>query len=279
VTSDRFGIFKFIAFIVLALTFSLMVVMGIIFVFDIKVDNPSINPSAQSHQKVMHLFYPDPSSTAIPQMISDVGAGGKLENPEILSVDVFLQYDGILAEGKPVAITANGYLYPRGENVVTGLINRGNQKLLLKTILVGFEGASLYNVTESSLSAGSTFALTLQSASMLQFSNLPTKEQLQMARTITWDTQGDYYPYLSIPTNDGTLIVAYPDYRIHVSGSDIVRQENYAKITTALTIVLFFFTLISSAEMLYKLRPEIISKILGIKNNSEKTKNHGTDHP
>ena len=250
-------------------------------IWDIKVDFLSINPSEQTHTQLMHLFYPPPTSTSVPLMYADLGSG-ELQNPENLSVEVFLQYNGILAEGTPVKVYLSGFVYPNSENTITGFYHLTTNTITPNAILVGFEGASLQNASSNPFSTEPEIFLELEKSDKIIFAKESDIESLPVAQVITWHTEGDYSPYIVIPSGNINksvpLTIEYPNNKIHVSGSDIIQQEKYSRINTWLTIVLFFFTLIISFEYLYKLNPELISKILGIE-RCEKTEYDRTEDP
>lgn len=72
--------------------------------------------------------------------------------------------------------------------------------------------------------------------------------------TISWFTQGDFHPILVIRFNSGSspIVQSYENYQIHVSSSDVLSQERYNRIDTALSVALFAFTLIGSTDLIIR---------------------------
>ena len=235
---------------------------------------PTITPSSTHYVQEIHLFYPSTSATTIPLMglINDTGT---IVNCEALSIDMILQYDGVLSEGTPVSITAHGFLYPGGREIITPLVTSKNE-IIPNAILVGFDSASSYDRSQNIIGSGSEFPLSLDNVDTIQYYNssqLIRSEDFPITQKIVWDTQGEYSPYIIIPTHNQSITVPYPNHKIHVSGKDLVLQGEYARISAVLAIVLYFFTLISGCEILYRLRPEWVSKLLGVESDSKSASN------
>ncbi|WP_424733125.1 hypothetical protein [Methanoregula sp.] len=197
----------------------------------------------------------------------------------LLSVDICLQYNGTLAEGTKVNVSAVGFLYPDGQKVnipsifVAGSQNKEN--IVNNPVWVGFEGASLYNESNANFltpNGEAPVALEAVDASMLRIPRWSDSGSLwPYYQSITWDIQGDYHPYLIVLFNNGTdTSEYYSDYTVHVSGSDVIQQENYARISTWLAVILFFFTVIASLPILWGLTPKKFKEKLAVFDETQK---------
>jgi hypothetical protein len=208
-----------------------------------------INPSNQTHSHIIHLLYP-----LAPSPMSYTNVGGGNNNSALLSVDLYLTYSGTLGERTKVSVYATGNIYPQGKKDLKDSID-----ICSYPVGLGFEGASLYNESEAryDLPQGE-FLLPLNSS----FTEITTAKwdpdnPWTLYQNITWDMQGDYYPYIILYFNNGTVSTpTYPDYRIHVNGPEVFEQENYARISTWLALLLFAFTVTISLPILYALFPE-----------------------
>jgi hypothetical protein len=248
--------------------------------FDYKVGFLDINPPDKHTDKYIDLYYPPSSQIPIVEKLPS----GDIVNLPLFTVHILLRYNGTLTEGSKVDIIAKGYAYPEGQKLLSAPIglNRNtkleNQPIEMKYIvLAGFEGSSK-NYDESSaimpFSRGEflVFMEDYNNTAIHRLFRLKDYDVVPPVQSITWDTQGDYSPYITFVSSNRTIITAqYPDYKIHVSGSEVVKQERYARISVLLAIVLFFFTLIQSISYLCKLNPELISKLLGDQVEIKKT--------
>jgi len=240
--------------VVLAILIVYMSVVAVANIIDWKVDFFSINPSEQHHSQVITLFYPPSPVTNSMPLQQYYPISGDIGDTENFSVNILLQYDGTLAEGTPVNVTVLGSIYPKGYGFVTGLIDKNTNVIYPYTITTGFEGAIIPNGSYDFFGTGKAELPTkLQIGGKdVVLANQSSSEKLPVSYTITWETQGDYSPYLEIPCYSSgvyqTITVPYSDYKVYVASSDVIRQENYSRIQTALTIVLFIFTLISGID-------------------------------
>lgn len=264
---DRIKTLRSSAFWLFSLMILLTSVIVIIYIVDINI--PIINEEVK-HSQLMHLFYPVQSTTNIPLTRFDPeNQGLAINNTENLSVDILIQYNGILSEGKPVSVTAMAWLYPKGESTITSLVNPEKKHFAPGAILVGFEGATAYGQRNEYYGSESEFPITPQKQDRIAYFNTSQMQTLNISQNIIWDAQGDYSPYLVIPSINHALVVTYPNYKVHVNGRDAVMQEKYAKISVVLTIVLFLFTIVTSLEILFKIYPDKVLKLLGVQQNPE----------
>jgi len=185
------------------------------YVFDWKIDFLNINPSDKPNPpKLMVLDYPPSGPTGPMIVIGENGMTGVS-----LSVDVYLTYTGTLATGTIVDLATIGFLYPEGQQKIDW-------------VSVGFEGSSYYLATSNT---------PAQFRPQLENSDAYTQSiDAPILGTITWDTQGDYYPFIILNFKNGSapLTVNYQDqnHKIHVSGSDVVQQEYYNRKNTAIIV-------------------------------------------
>ncbi len=260
---ERKEFFRWIGFIfvfgVLILTISLT-----IFVIQDNLDLFGIN-STQQTPYVIHLTLPQTSFSS--QLFENNGTEKKIINNPILSADIALLFSGPLVEKTKVDVAAVGIAYPESRNEIMGMILESddpNLKLKFPTFAtVGFQGASPYKGTPFDTPNGE-FPLNLaQDTDVLTVKRWDPEKPWPIYQSIEWDLQGTYFPIISITYKNGTIsTLTYTDKPIHVGGSDVVRQERYAKISTLLTIALFVLTIVTSSELLYKLRPKIISNLI-----------------
>jgi hypothetical protein len=266
---------KVLAFAFLVIVVGYLTLITIAIIFDKPIDFLNFNSPEPTYTKYIHMDFP---SLAPAETLTRVD--GKFVNLPLFSVDIALEYNGILAEMKPVKVASNGYVYAEGQK----LISSGNVSYSLNNDLemypyvaiVGFDGAQLYNQTDpsaiNSLPNGQ-IAVNLQPSSDPYIVYRPatplspsiTKE------VITWGTQGDYSPFITIiyKNNNTPSTILYPYEKIHISGSDIDRQEKYAKTNTWLSIALFFFTLIASLTLLFQLAPSRLRKLFIIEEEED----------
>lgn len=232
------------------------------------------NYSSQQNHHTIHLSYPH---TVSPTTFTAFNVGdNKIENLPLATVDVCLLYQGALAEGTKVDVSAVGFVYPDGLNVMnpasltdkTGMVTKWDH-----SITIGFEGATPYDLSIAQFQTPQgEFPVLLNEADSLQMREC-SNNALPVYQTIKWDLQGDYSPFVIVGYSNKTVIShTYTNSKIHVSGKDIIQQENYARINTWLAIVLFVFTLIMSGELLYKLRPDFISQLFGIECDTDTNK-------
>jgi hypothetical protein len=253
--------FKFSAFVILSILIAYLAVTTLCVTLDWKTEFLGINPPEKTYIIGRHFDVP----------IIEVSKSNELSSDgQLLSADIFFQYSGILAEGVPVHIITTGYLYNQGE--------RENVDL----VIVGFEGAKFLNYSKFVPNAQTELILRPTDSRSIIVNNLSKPiPSSDIDTTVAWDTQGDYAPYLIIKFKNTTttpLIIRYPNLKIHVSGSDIIRQEKYSLINTRLSIAIFWLTLITSLSMLCKFAPKIFSWICS-ENKSTKSDNGSSRDP
>ncbi len=271
--NKKLRFFKTIAFF--ALSFSILILTWIVIINTYPIFISTIFPQNTHYTREIHLFYPDTYATTIPLMGMHEG-GGVDENYENLSVDLLLQYDGVLCEGTPVSVTAFGFLYPNFNDTVTSLVTSQRTELP-KSILIGFDSASSYDKSPNLVGSGSEFPLQLVNVDSIQYFNESQLKDFPISNKIIWSAQGEYSPYIVIPTHSHLIFADFPAYKIHVSGREVALQGEYSRISTLLAIVLYFFTLISGCKILYKIRPKWILKWLDIKPDSKISEDANTN--
>jgi len=250
-TFDYFGknIWKYLKgclFVIFSLAVMLMIIVAAVNIFDIQTDQFNINPSPVSNYKIVYLSYPSMNAQLI-----DAGANNTVRNLPLLTVEILLQYNGYLTEKKQINVTALGFVYGDGKKEIVNNFEGTDGH----NIYIGFEGATSYNESETDYVDGAfpinLYELQYEPSSIGYFKKGIMKNFSLPVHSITWEMQGDYYPYITICYANNTIQnVRFEDYKIHVSGSDIEQQEKYSRINTSLTIVLFFFSLIASIELL-----------------------------
>lgn len=164
-------------------------------------------------------------------------------------IPIVLTYTGELAEGQTVQMKASAS---------TTNITAQN----VEYVQVSFEGASIvpqkYHQSFLILENQSNI-ITLH-----RINGSETPNTINLAglgalfygspKTITWLTEGDYCPTVTFfYSNSSTLVLHFPEYRIHVNSSDVLRQEEYNRINTALSISLFAFAAVGIIEILSKI--------------------------
>lgn len=267
-------------FLVSLLIIALMVLLTLTVIanyFDYKIDFMNINPSEKHIDKYIDLYYPPTAMIPIEERTET----GEIVNQPLFSVHILLRYDGDLVEGKKVDAIAVGYAYPKGQtllstpNLLSRQVKYENQSVDLKyVVLTGFDGTSNYNESSSMMpfSRGEllVFMEDYNNPTMHRIFRLKDYDMVPPTATITWDNEGDYSPYITFVDSNKTITtVPYSDYKIHVSGSEVVKQEKYARISTWLAIVLFVFTLFQSITFLREINPDLVSKLVGKKTEDE----------
>ena len=182
-------------------------------------------------QKVIHLTYPNIE----PEGLTIVNISN-YSLPHELAINVTLQYQGVLAEGTPVNVSANGDLY--------------DLNFPMKFLSVGFEGANS-NVSEHGeilmtnpltspqINYPSQMNLALEAGAGYMLPLIATKQ----FETINWDASGDYTPFITIwYLNNTPITYEYPTEKIHVAESDVVIQEKFSIVNLWLTIAILFAT-------------------------------------
>jgi hypothetical protein len=194
----------------------------IVNIADIKTETLNMNPPEQVTSKYTAIYYP-PLLLDAPMLEFD-------ENFTMhgvsFSIDVYLRYSGTLAEGTPVDIAAKGCLYPDGQQDIS-------------YVTVGFEGSNHYNAQDNAVPRFRP-QLTVEDT-MTVFVDAP------MLGTITWNTQGTYYPSIVIHFNNGStpIIENYRDdtHKVFVESYNVIRNQNNDRIILAVEIVGVFFAI------------------------------------
>jgi hypothetical protein len=253
--------FKWIGFICVLFVLIMTICLTLSVIFN-NSDLLGMTSPTQRSPHVFHLVYP--------QSTSQIDVFGN--NQTILSTSIALQYSGPLVEGTKVNVSAAGFVYPKGRDIVQNLtlVDQNTNQISASMpyyAVVGFSGASVYNYPEALFpTPEGEFPINLATdTDRLSFLMWDSSNPWPQYQSIMWDLEGDYYPILSVSFKNGTTdSVVYTDKLIHVGGSDVVRQERYAKVSTLLTLALFALTIVTSMELLFKLRPKIISDFIGL---------------
>ena len=197
--------------------------------FDWKIE--VLNPPDQTYGIPLILLYP-------PQNYSVHFTYG------VIYVSLTLSYTGALVERQPITAEAIGTIFADNTDGIDG-VNIGFEGAFpypwnVSDILLGlpYEGVSLRATVPNQPPTGFDMGVMLTGAPV----------------TISWFTQGDFHPILTIRFNNGSspIVQPYENYQIHVSSSDVLLQERYNRIDTALSVALFAFTLIGSADLIIK---------------------------
>lgn len=181
--------------------------------------------------KMIHLSYPNIE----PEELFLMGSTYSNLSTEKLAINVTLQYQGTLAEGTPINVSAGGNLY--------------DISLPIKILAVGFESANsnigdngeiiMRNpLTSPIIGYPAQTDLNLEEHGFL-FRPVATKN----FETISWDAPGDYTPYITIwDLNNTPVTYEYPTKKIHVSASDVTIQEKFSFVNLWLTYAILFAT-------------------------------------
>jgi len=260
----------FFFFVVLIL---ISIAIGIVNILDYKVDFLNINPHDNHIYKYIDLYYPQSSSVG---PIVQNFPSQKISNQPLFNVHILLSYDGDLIEGKEVDVIAVGYANPDGQKLLAPspslnrIISYEGQKIDTKYLVIaGINGAEQFNEFEGLIQfSRGQFPVEMND------NNDPLHRKIfrltdyenfsKMHNSIVWNTEGDYSPYIVfIDSNETLNVIQFPDYKIHVSGSEVEKQERYSRINTSLTIALFCFTIIQIMLVLRDINPTFFSKLLG----------------
>jgi hypothetical protein len=265
-------------FVILTIGILVMIFVAAVNIFDVKVDTFGINPSTHTNYKLIPLIHPASFSKSIQTAHMDTNGKYVLDFP-ILSLDILLSYNGYLVEGTPVNVSALGHVYGDSKNDILSEI-QNDQPMTVDQLLspstkippghyisIGFEGATIFNQLETAPPTGELLVNlheTEANSTPIFYQRRVMQNFTLPKRQITWENQGDYSPYVIIYYKNGTASrIVFDDYKIHVVGSDVLQQEKYSRINTSITIVLFFFSVIASIELLVRL-------------NSKKTENENS---
>ncbi len=266
-------------------------VLFVTFVHIIDFKIPIINPEEETIL-TYNLYYPSSSSSSIPLINVDVDAGYKKTTSLLFSVDIFLKFKGKnLVAGAPVDIDAQGCVYPKGQEIIGELYSGKEKRVVNKSVSLGIEGASIYNIyglvynkSEEDITVnnpGGEFIISLKDCPGPAYSVFIPGTNFTTRRTITWNTEGEWGPYVRFPFSNMSepLTVKFSDSKIHVLGSHIEREERSSDINFWLSIVLFLFTIIMAIPVLSEIRKILIPDEKCQNKNSEDTDEIKKDNP
>jgi hypothetical protein len=92
---------------------------------------------------------------------------------------------------------------------------------------------------------------------------------LDVLTTLKWDIQGEYSPFITVLFKNGTSVTTlYPQYKIHVSGPDVVAQERYSRINQWLSIAVLFLAIVETPKLLSWFLPKKWLEKLGVHKDS-----------
>lgn len=199
--------------------------------FDLKV--PIFNPPDQTYTIPMSFWYPN------------IPAGGGINFDNEVFGTIYLTYTGTLAEGTQVqmiveATTSNTF----AQNITFLVVSFGGANLTPKTgstftlyIEEYFQGAILHRTNDHPKHLG-------------MYEDVVFEGQ----RSFTWLTEGNYYPTVTVNYNDSSVIEEpLKDYTIHINSSDTIRQEEYNRVNTTLSVALFAFAVVGSIDVMNKI--------------------------
>lgn len=212
----------------------------------------NVEPSTVPTTKTALYTYPP---LGIPQVIIISQEGITLANGTIIRVlfaaAITLKYNGTLSEGFPADITATGFLWTEGQQV-------------LSSVQLSYQNARLYQgltVVQPYLS------VPLQNASGF------TSEIGSKFLTISWDNQGEYDPMFILNFKNGSspLTLTLQDPIAHVYGPDIVQQQNASRRTIGIELFVLFAAIvdISAPVLRYVIRSRETNQIQSSSAESE----------
>lgn len=203
------------------------------------------HPLEKAHTTHIRLTFPDKI------LGFKKSLNGSIQTDLAASADLYLIYDEPLVEGTNVTIKGGGCLFPLGRNII-GFVSNVPLEIRQNTMTGIFEGST---GVKKDVNPSGYFDIPLDYCNVpgvYEESNLPILEN------ITWDSEGDYSPYLIFPRITGEHDTIYfNDIKIHVGGQDILRQERYSNTNTWLSIIFFVFTIITALTLLCSLGREI----------------------
>jgi len=196
--------------------------------------------------KIPHLNPPDETFTiTMPFWHPDIPVGGDIYLDREIYGAIFLTYSGVLVEGHQIQM--------RAEATADGEFAQN-----ITEMVITFQGA---NIVPMKGAAPTLLEEYFQGAVLLRTNGPPKNLGIYMdttfegERTLTWLTEGYYYPTLAIRYDDKSAVEEpLEEYTIHVNSSYVLRQEEYSRVNTALSIALFGFSLIGSIEIINKIR-------------------------
>ena len=239
----KFSWREFFRSIIISFLIAVIVIIVIIVyanIADLKIDFLNINPSDEMYRKSIVFDYP-PTGPSGPMIT--YGANGTWLTGPSFTIEIFLEYSGNLAEGLPVELMVIGSLYPPGAQTIA-------------SVDVGFVGSLYYSAEGPALSnVPPIIRVNLQNTSTY---GLIIPSDVMPSKTITWDVQGDYSPFITIISRNGSKpnTVIYQDYKIHVSPFVVVQQEKYSRINTTLSTALFIFAVVESLALIVRFLPK-----------------------
>jgi hypothetical protein len=227
-----------------------------IFIFNVNI--PFINPSEENPPLGRHINLPSNEPADITMYVN-----GTRTEPIWVHLDIYLKYkDGVLVAGTPVDVYILGIITSEGQKQLrpVGIGKDGK----ISNIEFTFVGATKYNRTDPNHSYPESwedvFLVPMpdnQTDKYWPFNTLDKVPDVVSKTTLLWDTEGDYSPIIyAYDKNDTPFTKEYPFQKIHVSGSDIIRQENYSKVNQALTIAVLLFTILEGIKLLSEYYPK-----------------------
>lgn len=189
-------------------------------VTNIKTEILSMNPPEKTSTRYMALYYP-PSNFDAPAQTFDENF---TMHDVSFSVDLYLKYEGTLAEGIPVDLAAIGALYPDGQGTID-------------YVAVGFGGSNHYQAQDNAVPR---FRPQLHNASALSvYSEAP------ILGTVSWSTQGSYYPSVSIFFKNGSapIVVDFQDdtHKLYIESYTVIRNQDNDRVIRSIETVGVFF--------------------------------------
>ena len=229
----------FVVIILLVVTIILLVT-AFVNIIDYKTNFLNLNPPV-TYSKSIILRYPDIG----PEYFVIVNSSQAIENPAepiLLTFNITLQHQGILAENTNVDVIANGVIHSDVDQI--------------KYVTVGFEDAEPFN-GEILMPEPSHIANYTSSIPLIFDPTLTQHYPDTILETISWNTQGDYLPFVTIYyANKSQITTEYTKQKIHIAGSDIVEQEKYSRINTWIAIALLIFTTVMLWQSIIQLLKE-----------------------
>jgi hypothetical protein len=250
---------KFLAFSCLLIFIVLLAIMTIVNIMNFNV--AFLNPPPPENKKTIEFYYPYPYSNSFQLYVpNETETNSSLQ----FSIKIFLNYTGDLVAGTPVGVKASGILYPAGQKIVAPHITTSfssnysidHDTEYHQAIIVGFEGATPYNPANlHNIGAGSDFAIHLEnsSTSLLKYGEEPVNNEDNL-HIVTWDTEGEYSPYVLIfPNNSYTsLPIPFDDYKLRVESRKSLKEDTYSRINTLVAFLLCVLTIIMTIPILFK---------------------------
>lgn len=250
--------FNLALFFVLSLIIVILSVYSMTNIVDLYANQPE-----EPHIQTIVLPYPNTMSEVY-QGNSNVA--NELPS-KIFTIVLYLKYDEPLVEESQVQVTGYGIQYQNDQKLIDPGFTDFEGINYPSCAQVVFQSAISKTKNNAMVSGGSLpvylfnsdeqvpilFEIN-QSSAFLNFLGAPNI----YSEIVSWDTEGDYSPIVVIRLVNGTrLIIPYNDHKIRVNPYEVARQNNYTKINTWLAIVLFFFTIVTTAPILHGLGKKV----------------------